>query len=281
MRKTMAAVLLIGCLAGLAWGASAPAFAGATEYGKLTVYSDVPGSDIYVDAKFVGQDRATISNIPIGKHYVRVVKDDRDIKTGIVDVREGEETIIVAKPDENLLSKMRKPNRVALFGAITGAGYSFPAGIVPGTTSFDLKPQYGIGAELKYPVPVIDVNIDLGFILGMPSTLHFYDSGAWYDGQLSISSPYICLSKELLKRGSVRLSLGGGFNYALYTPGGGLQLSTEPRLGYTAYIEGTQSTDMGQQILVKLGYVSYAGKVGVTDITSAGYFVQAGMAYQL
>lgn len=37
-----------------------------TTYGRLTIYSDVMGVDIYADA--------TISNIPAGKHYVRVVK---------------------------------------------------------------------------------------------------------------------------------------------------------------------------------------------------------------
>jgi hypothetical protein len=283
MKKIVFVAFMIGCFASLAWGAEAPAFAGATEYGKLTVYSDVAGADIYVDAKFVGQDRATISNIPVGKHYVRVVKDEREIQTGIVEVKEGQETIIVAKQSEELLSKMRRPNQVALLGSFSAVGYKFsPA--VGGLSSFDYKPQLGIAAELKYPVPVIDVNIDLGFVLDVPSTLRFYDlgTGTWNEGQVSLSSPYICLSKEVLKSGPFRINLGGGFNYALYTPGGGVQLSIEPRLGYQFYAEGARPLDQGQKILVKVGYASYAGKAaGVTDITSAGYYLQAGMAYQL
>ncbi|MFA5113393.1 MAG: PEGA domain-containing protein [Candidatus Margulisiibacteriota bacterium] len=283
MKKNLFAVVLLCCFVGLAWGANAPAFQGAVEYGKLTVYSDVAGADIYVDAKFVGQDRATISNIPVGKHYVRVVKDDKEIQTGIVEVKEGQETIIVAKQSEELLSKTRKPTQVALLGSFSAVGYKFsPA--VGGLSSFDYKPQFGLGAELKYPIPVIDVNIDLGFVLNMPSTLRFYDlsGGTWEEGQVSLSSPYICLSKEVLKSGPFRINCGGGFNYALYTPGGGVQLSIEPRLGYQFYVEGARPIDQGQKMLVKAGYASYAGKAaGVTDITSAGYYLQAGLAYQL
>jgi len=178
---------------------------------------------------------------------------------------------------------MRKPNQVALLGSYTAVGYGLSQA-VSGFSSFDYRPQLGIGAELKYPVPVIDVNIDLGFVLNLPSILRFYDvtSATWNDGKVSLSSPYICLSKELIKSGPLRISLGGGFNYALYTPGGSVQLSIEPRLGYQFYAEGMRTIDQGQKMLIKLGYASYAGKAaGVTDITSAGYYIQAGLVYQL
>ncbi|MCU0641081.1 MAG: PEGA domain-containing protein [Candidatus Margulisbacteria bacterium] len=275
-------VFSLSCLV-FAAEAAAPAFAGATEYGRLTVYSDVPGSDIYVDAKFVGQDRATISNIPIGKHYVRVVKDDKDIQTGIVEVKEGQETIIVAKQSEELRQRTRKPNQLAIYGSYTAVGYNFsPA--VSGLSSFNFSAQPGLAAEIKYPLPVIDVNVDLGFVLNLPSTLQFYDlaSATWHDGKVSLSSPYVCLSKELVRTGPFRVSVGGGFNYALYTPGGGVQLSIEPRLGYQGFVEIGRTVDQGQRFLAKLGYTSYAGKAaGVTDITSSGYFLQAGLAYTL
>ncbi|MBI5078941.1 hypothetical protein HZB08_02855, partial [Candidatus Saganbacteria bacterium] len=106
-------------------------------------------------------------------------------------------------------------------------------------------------------------------------------SSAEADGNVSISSPYVCISKEILKLSSIRINAGGGFNYALYTPGGGVLLSIEPRLGYMFYLEGSRLTESGQKFAVKIGYINYAGRAGTTDISSSGFFVQTGVAYQL
>lgn len=250
---------------------------GQTAYGKLTIYSDIQETDIYVDAKFVGQDRATISNIPVGKHYVRVNKDDKTIQSGIVEVREGEETIIVAKPEEELLAKIRKPNHVLMFGGLTSVGYTEtnPNGVF----TLPYRAQYGVGTEVKFAIPMLDVNVDLGFTLNYPSII----SSGTMEVQMAISSPYVCLGKDLLKIGPYKISAGAGFNYGIFNPGSGTRVGISSRLGYLAYLEGMRQMMDNQKMVVKAGYVSYSG--GLTsitgDVSSAGYFIQAGVAYQL
>jgi len=272
-------LLVSPCLA-----AKPKALGADAEFGKLTVFSDVIGSDIYVDAKFIGQDRATISNMPVGKHYVRVVKAERTIQSGLVDVKEGDETIIVAKPTEDeLLANIRKPSHVLIFGSMTGVGYNE---VNPnGTYNLTYRPQYGVGTEVKLAVPVVDVNIDLGFFLNYPSALIVGNAEA----QMAISSPYVCVTKEFLKAGPFKLNAGGGLNYGIFNPGGGTNISIASRIGYMAYIEGMRNITDNQKLDIKLGYAVYNGRssvrVGTTtgygDVSCAGLFLTAGVAYQL
>jgi hypothetical protein len=259
-------------------------------YGRLTVFSDIQGSDIYVDAKYVGQDRATISNIPSGKHYVRVVKGTDTIQSGIVNVRDGEETIIVAKPaGDRLLESMRKPNYVLLFGSMTSVSYNVSPSVTIGGRSFsslEHRPQFGLGTEVKFAVPYVDVYVDLGFFINYPSVILIPSpegsSYVYNEGQLAVSSPYLCVSKEIFKFPVFRLSAGGGLNYALYTPGSDTQVGVNSRLGYMAYLEFARLMENNQRLVLKTGYVNYAGKAGASsDISSPGYFIQGGMAYQL
>lgn len=262
------------------WAAKAQPFADDGEYGKLTIFSDLPGSDIYVDAKFVGQDRAAISNIPVGKHYVRVVKEENTIQSGLVDVKEGEETIIVAKPTgDELLSKTRKPNHVLMFGNMSSVGYYE---VNPGGTyDYTYKPQYGVGTEIKFALPVVDLNIDLGFFLNYPSAI-VTPSG---EAQMAISSPYVCVGKDIVKAGPFKISAGAGFNYGIFNAGGGTTISIASRLGYMAYIEAMRNLGTSQKIAFKFGYLAYNGKsttnVGAGDVSCNGYFLQVGVAYPL
>jgi|GEM_PF-1764123 len=296
MHKKILFLVFICLFPSLSWGQmKAPAFGEQLSYGKLTIYSDVSGADIYVDAKFVGQDRATISHIPVGKHYVRVSKDEKTVQSGLVEVKEGEETIIVAKPDEELLARMRRPNYLILFGAVTSVGYALaqPAWDI---SSLPYNPQMGIGMEVKYAIPVIDTDVDLGFLLNYPSTLRFPVSSesdpkgyVWKEGLVSLSSPYVYFTKELTRLGPFRLGIGGGFNYALYTPGANVWLSIQPRLGYAAFLELTRFLPEMQKLFFRAGYTNYVGrtegivegKLMANDITSAGYFIKLGLAYQL
>jgi hypothetical protein len=260
--------------------AKAPSFVDDGDYGKLTIFSDIPGADIYVDAKFVGQDRAAISNIPAGKHYVRVVKEENTIQSGLVDVKEGEETIIVAKPTgDELLSKSRKPNHVLLFGNMSSVGYYE---VNPGGTyDYAYRPQWGVGTEIKFALPVVDINIDLGFFLNYPSAI-VAGSG---EAQMAISSPYICVGKDIAKAGPFKIGVGGGFNYGIFNAGGGTTISISSRLGYMAYIEAMRNLGASQKIAVKLGYLAYNGKstttAGAGDVSCNGYFLQVGIAYPL
>lgn len=284
MKKLVLFLAVSILISGLALAQYAPPGGSDITYGKLTVYSDVVGTDIYVDAKFVGQDRATISNIPTGKHYVRVAKKEETIQSGIVTVKEGEETIVVAKQtEEQLLEKRRRPNHVLVFGCMTSVGYNE---VNPsGTYNLSYRPQYGVGTEVKFALPLANINVDLGFFLNYPSLVVSTTGNA----QMAISSPYICVSREFLKLGPMKVNVGAGLNYGIFNPGGGTAISIASRPGYLAYLEGLRLLEDGQKLLIKFGYITYIGKSSLTinnvpqqgDVTSSGFFLQAGIAYQL
>lgn len=270
----------------------APAAMEQTTFGRLTVYSDVSGVDIYVDGKYVGQDRATISNIPSGKHYVRVVKGEETIQSGIVTVREGEETIIVAKPsEEKLLEHMKRPTYVFFYGGYTDLNYNSTVGpgqpAPAGTYSFEYKQQLGFGAEVQMPIPLTSFNVGFGFLQNYPGTITLSPST---EGQLAISTPYLNISTNILKTQLVKINVGGGINYAIYSPGFGTFISIEGRLGYQLFIEAVRAGIDNPIYVLRLTYASYNGRglgtsaTGSTfplDINAPGYHLQGGVAYQL
>jgi len=247
-------------------------------YGKLTIYSDVTGADIYVDAKFVGQDRASISNIPTGKHYVRVAKKEETIKSGIVHVKEGEETIIVAKiTEEQLLAKRRKPNNVFFFGSVTSLGYS--EAIPAQTINYTYKPQFGFGAEVQFPVPMFDFRIDLGFMQNYPSAISIT---ATQEANMAVSTPFINVSKNIINNPGYKLNTGVGINYGIFSPGYKTLITIASRLGYQAFLEAQLSSGRNSFYLARLGYVAFAGESAFPgQVTSAGWYFQGGAAYQL
>lgn len=247
-------------------------------YGKLTVYSDVKGADIYVDAKFVGQDRAAISNIPTGKHYVRVAKKDQTIKSGIVQVKEGEETIIVAKiTEEELLAQRRKPNRVFFFSSITDLGYS--ESIPAQTIDYDYRPQLGVGAEIQFPVPMFDFRIDIGFTQNYPSGITINPT---QEAHMAVSTPYLNVSKNIISNPTYKVNAGLGLNYGIFSPGYKTLITIASRLGYQAFIEAELSSGQNSFILARLGYISFSGESAFPgQVTAPGYYLQAGAAYQL
>jgi hypothetical protein len=260
-------------LSGLAAAQSEPA-----TYGKLSVYSDVAGADIYVDAKFVGQDRATITNIPTGKHYVRVVSGEETIQSGIVRVVEGEETIIVAKPKaDRLESRQRRPNYVLFFGGMTDLEYR--ATISGATTSYDYKPQYGYGAEIEFNISELDLRIDLGFIQNYPAPIAISSSS---EVSMAISSPYINISKNILSMTMLKVNIGGGLNHAIFSPGLGTKIWVASQVGYQFFIEAVRSSGETQIYSARLGYATYNGNTDFpSDISAVGLYFRAGVGYQL
>lgn len=259
--------------------AKAPALKEDIAYGKLTVYSDIQGSDIFVDAKFVGQDRATISNIPVGKHYVRVVKEDRTIQSGLVDVKEGEETIIVAKPaEEELLSRFRKPNLIHVYMSYSSLNHT---GNKAGSAevSGELSPFYGVNFEGVFPVPLLDFDVILGFRYNLPAPIK---AGGVKLTDMTISGPYGNVSKKIVDRllGNRNLSfgIGGGINYSFYS---GELISITGSLGYQLFAEVSLRGE-NQLTIFRAGYLVNTGKgSNQYNFTNSGYFVSGGIAYPL
>jgi len=278
MRRPITVLFVLLLLAGMSAAQYAAPAGGQQTYGKLTVYSDVMGADIYVDAKFVGQDRATISNIPTGKHYVRVVKGGETIQSGIVEVKEGEETIIVAKSkEESLLEHVRKPNHVLFFMGLTDLEYR--EDIPTQTVQYSYKPQYGFGAEVQFNVPVFDFRIDLGFHQNYPSGISIT---ATQEAQMAVSTPYLNVSRSLFRTESIKFNGGVGINYGIFSPGYKTLITIASRLGYQAFLEGALYSGQDQYYLVRAGIVNFAGESAYPgSVNCGGYYVLGGVAYQL
>ncbi|OGB88167.1 hypothetical protein A3J44_05200 [candidate division WOR-1 bacterium RIFCSPHIGHO2_02_FULL_45_12] len=256
-------------------------------FGKLSVYSDVPDTDIYVDARYIGRDRASMSNISVGKHYVRVVKGEKSLLSGIVDVKEGEETVVVAKVEaDSLEESRRKSNYVFFYGGITSVGFNLSRpDLANGVSSFPYSSQYGIGMELQQTIPNMDVNFDAGFSLNLPSKMTFMSSEEagwlWRQGYVAIAAPYVSLSKEIASLSLFKINFGAGLNYAIYIPGGGVAISLEPRLGYMVFLEGVRRFENERKFIIRTGFLNYAGAVSVQNVSSPGFYLQSGMAYEL
>lgn len=247
-------------------------------YGKLTVYSDILGSDVYVDAKFVGQDRATITNIPTGKHYVRVTKGEEEIQSGIVSVKEGEETIVVAKKDNKKLEeKSQKLNHVLFYGSWNDLAYKET--IASGTIDWDNKPQYGFGAEIQFNLPVLDIRLDLGFNQNYPSGLQISPS---QEAQMAVSTPYMNISKNIFKTNAFKINGGVGVNYGIFSPGYQTLITIESRIGYQYFLEAVRAGGVNQTFTLRAGYANYNGRSAYPgDVAISGVYLLGGVGYQL
>ncbi|MEA3494284.1 MAG: PEGA domain-containing protein [Candidatus Margulisiibacteriota bacterium] len=278
MKKSIIILSLIILFSGIATAQfGAPERLEQATYGKLTVYSDVLGSDIYVDAKFIGQDRASVTNIPTGKHYVRVVKDKKTIQSGIVRVQAGEETVIVAKSREDQLeARQKKPNYVLFFGGLTDLGYN--ATVAGGTITYNYLPQLGFGAEVEFAVPNFDLRADVGFVQNYPSKITTNTGDAF----MAISSPYLNLSKNLIKTTTFKINAGGGVNYAIFSPGYQTLITVSSKIGYQVFIEAVRSSGENRKLVFRIGYASYNGlSADPADINTSGIYARGGVGYQL
>lgn len=279
MKKTIIILSSIILFSGIALAQfGAPEQLERVTYGKLTVYSDVLGSDIYVDAKFIGQDRASVTNIPTGKHYVRVVKDKKTIQSGIVRVKQGEETVIVAKSKEDQLeARQKKPNYVLFFGGLTDLGYQ--ENISGGTINLNYLPQLGFGAEVEFAIQNLDLRLDIGFAQNYPSVIQL---GGGQEAQMAISTPYVNVVKNLIKTTMFKINVGAGLNYGIFSPGYQSQITISSRIGYQAFIEAVRSSGQNQILTFRLGYASYNGQIPTPgEVNSAGIYARGGVGYQL
>ena len=139
--------------------------------------------------------------------------------------------------------------------------------------------------ELQQTIPNMDVNFDAGFSLNLPSKMTFMSSEEagwlWRQGYVAIAAPYVSLSKEIASLSLFKINFGAGLNYAIYIPGGGVAISLEPRLGYMVFLEGVRRFENERKFIIRTGFLNYAGAVSVQNVSSPGFYLQSGMAYEL
>lgn len=243
------------------------------DYGKLSIRSEIPGSDIYVNAKYLGQDKAFLSALPVGKHYLRVIKDGWTYQSGLVEVKGGEETTIIAKPtDDKLVANYKKQNMVHIY--LSGSKLSH-FGVKTGSEDAiaDIAPFLGVNLEVIFPFWEIDTS--LGFRYNVPAAMSI---GGTKITELTISGPYANVSKKIIPFKYSNLSIGGGVNYSFYS---GNYISISGITGYQAYLE-LASKEETQSTILRGGYlVNYGRGSNQYNFSNAGFFLTAGVAYRL
>lgn len=72
---------------------------GTQKTGTLNIFSELAECSVYLNERAQGTDVKTISNIPIGDHYLKVMKDGVSIFGELVTIKEGQVTTVLVKND--------------------------------------------------------------------------------------------------------------------------------------------------------------------------------------
>jgi len=266
--------------------------------GKLTVFSDVPEVDIFVDGVWAAKNKLVI-DIPVGKHYVRVAKGEETIQSGIVEIEEGKEKIVVAQPKGKAELPIRR--MLYIFGSYSSLSYDLPASVTvtdPNTgasttygfknTSYD--PFFGAGAEMVFYLPFIDLSTNFGFNFNFTSNARgtIYQVGTTLEALdaavVGVSTIYGNISKIAIYEKSFEINAGLGVNYSFYS---GATYVGSP--GGQVYLEDMIKEFAGkvlpQPFIIRLGYLYCSGTSssrGYTQtVVNKGLFLRAGIAYNL
>jgi hypothetical protein len=84
--------------------ANAPQTTGKT--GTINIFSELKGITIYLNENKQGDDIRTISNVPVGNHYLKVLKDGISIFGELVTVTEGQVTSVLIKNNGEVAEKI-------------------------------------------------------------------------------------------------------------------------------------------------------------------------------
>ncbi len=79
---------------------------GTQKTGTLNIFSELAGCSIYLDELFQGIDVKTIPNVPIGDHYLKVMRDGISIFGELVTIKEGQVTTVLVKNDGQVSEKI-------------------------------------------------------------------------------------------------------------------------------------------------------------------------------
>ena len=74
--------------------------------GALMIFSEFTGTSIYLNENKQGDDIKTINDIPIGNHYLKVIKDDVTILAELITINDGQTTTVLVKNTPHVQQKM-------------------------------------------------------------------------------------------------------------------------------------------------------------------------------
>lgn len=74
--------------------------------GTLNIFSELTGISVYLDENKAGDDIKQIQAVPVGSHYLKVIKDGISIFGELVTINEGQTTTILVKNDGQVAEKI-------------------------------------------------------------------------------------------------------------------------------------------------------------------------------
>jgi hypothetical protein len=94
MKRTAKLALVCTLIGALICPLFSPAFAEAM--GKLNVFTDIKGTEIFVDGKLAGEEQVVGYSLPVGEHYVQVKYQGKTSYAKMVSISEGRTSTITS-----------------------------------------------------------------------------------------------------------------------------------------------------------------------------------------
>ncbi len=74
--------------------------------GGIKIYSEIKGTEIFLDEKFMGLDLMNIDSVSAGSHYLKIVKEDAVIYGEIVNIEAGITSAVLIKNNKEVQDKI-------------------------------------------------------------------------------------------------------------------------------------------------------------------------------
>jgi len=81
-------------------------FTAQAQKGAIKIYSEIKGTEIFLDEQFMGIDLMTIDSVSAGAHYLKIVKEDAVIYGEIVNINAGNTSAVLLKDNKEVRDKI-------------------------------------------------------------------------------------------------------------------------------------------------------------------------------
>lgn len=79
---------------------------GQNKTGTLNIFSELTGITVYLDENKQGENIKTINSVPVGSHYLKVIKDGVSVFGELVNITENQITTVLVKNDGSVEEKI-------------------------------------------------------------------------------------------------------------------------------------------------------------------------------
>jgi len=74
--------------------------------GSINIFSEFTGTSVFLNENKQGTDIKTINSVPVGNHYLKIMKDGVSIFAELITVNDGQTTTVLVKNDGQVAEKI-------------------------------------------------------------------------------------------------------------------------------------------------------------------------------